>query len=103
MGEGAGHIHRTFRVTCERGEVALQRLNTQVFPDLDAVMANLQAVTAHLQGKGVKTLELVPTNSGGFLHTDAEGVWRCTRFIAGGACHSNPFTARRARRSEGPW
>ncbi|MBS1784084.1 MAG: aminoglycoside phosphotransferase family protein [Acidobacteria bacterium] len=97
MGEGAGHIHRTFRVTCERGEVALQRLNTQVFPDLDAVMANLQAVTAHLQGKGVKTLELVPTNSGGFLHTDAEGVWRCTRFIAGGRMPLEPPSLHDAR------
>lgn len=97
MGEGAGHIHRTYRVDCERGAIALQRLNEAVFPDLDAVLSNLERVTGHLKGKGVPTLELVSVRSGGFLHRDGEGAWRATRFIAGGRMPLDPPSLAEAR------
>lgn len=97
MGEGAGHIHRTFRVDCEHGAIALQRLNEAVFPDLDAVVSNLERVTSHLKRKGTQTLELVPIRSGGFLHRDGEGAWRATRFIGGGRMPSEPPSHAEAR------
>ncbi len=97
LGEGAGHIHRTYRVDCERGALALQRLNETVFPDLDAVIANLERVTGHLRDSGVPTLELVPVRSSGHLFRNEDGAWRATRFIAGGRMPTEPPTLADAR------
>ena len=97
LGEGAGHIHRSFRVTCEQGAVVLQSLNERVFPDLDALMANMVRVTAHLGAKLPRALRLVPARGGGHLHRDASGAWRCTRFIAGGRMPLEPAPLADAR------
>lgn len=97
LGEGAGHIHRSFRVRCEEGAVVLQRLNERVFPDLDAVMANMVRVTAHLVTKLPCALALVPARAGGHLHRDAAGAWRCTRFIEGGRMPLEPAPPADAR------
>lgn len=103
LGEGAGHIHQTFRVDCEGGAVALQRLNTAVFPDLDAVMANISAVTAHLGAQEAghpdaarRVLGFLPAREGGLLHRDEAGAWRCARFIEGGRMPTEPATPREA-------
>lgn len=97
LGEGAGHIHRSFRVVCEDGAVVLQRLNERVFPDLDAVMANMVRVTAHLRTKLPRTLTLLPARAGGHLHRDASGAWRCTRFIEHGRMPLEPPSLPDAR------
>jgi aminoglycoside phosphotransferase (APT) family kinase protein len=97
LGEGAGHIHRSFRVACEGGAVVLQRLNERVFPDLDAVMDNMARVTAHLRARLPRVLTLVPAREGGHLHRDAVGAWRCTRFIEGGRMPLEPATLAEAR------
>lgn len=97
LGEGAGHIHRSFRIACEKGAVVLQRLNERVFPDLDAVMANMVRVTAHLESKVPRALTLVPARAGGHMHRDASGAWRCTRFIGGGRMPLEPATVPDAR------
>lgn len=98
LGEGAGHIHKTFRVDCEGGVVVLQCLNERVFPDLDAVMANFTVVTDHLRAKRAgSVLEALPAKDGGLLHRDAEGAWRCTRFIEGGRMPTEPATTEDAR------
>ena len=98
LGEGAGHIHQTFRVDCEGGAVVLQCLNEQVFPDLDAVMANFVLVTGHLRRKPAeRVLEALPARAGGWLHHDGAGVWRCTRFIEGGRMPAEPPTLEDAR------
>lgn len=92
-----GHIHDSFRVVAGSGleeqSYLLQRLNPQVFPDLEGLMANLQAVTAHLslavRRLGLRQPErrvpqLVPNREGGILVRDAQGgFWRMLRFIGG--------------------
>ena len=105
LGEGSGHIHRTFRVECEGGALALQRLNAEVFPDLEALMANFLAVTEHLRAKQAGTPDLdrrvlrsLPLRGGGWLHRDGEGAaWRATRFIEGARMPSEPATPGEAR------
>ena len=44
-----GHIHQNFLVTCTGGRYVLQRLNDRVFPDIDAVLHNVERVVAHLE------------------------------------------------------
>lgn len=97
IGEGAGLIHRSFRVACEDGAVVLQRLNERVFPDLDAVMDNMVRVTAHLASRLPRALALVSARAGGHLHRDASGAWRCTRFIEGGRMPLEPAPLADAR------
>jgi Ser/Thr protein kinase RdoA (MazF antagonist) len=48
---GQGHIHHTYlvRLTGESERFVLQRVNTHVFSDLEAVMQNIARVTAHVR------------------------------------------------------
>ena len=93
---GSGHIHETWvarygDANAER--MLLQRLNPQVFPDLEILMENLRRVTEHVRAKLEAThppelerrsLRLVPTRAGAWLHVDAEGAaWRAFDFVTG--------------------
>jgi hypothetical protein len=96
---GSGHIHDTYRAKSNRttfdraGTPAyciLQRINTQIFRNLAALMENIERVTAHLAAQvsgepdsGRRVLTLIPTRSGRFWFTDVDGhAWRAFRFIA---------------------
>ena len=49
---GEGLINETYKVkTCEtdRPDYVLQRINHHVFPDIDRVMHNIDAVTSHIR------------------------------------------------------
>jgi thiamine kinase-like enzyme len=50
---GQGHIHQTYlvRLTGGAGLWVLQRVNTSVFSDLEAVMQNIARVTAHVRAR----------------------------------------------------
>ena len=94
---GPGLINESYRVVGAgpdgMGSYLLQRLNPRVFPDSDAVMANIKAVTAHL-GSGVArdseadhrrvVLELMPSPGGALAFVAPDGArWRLFRFIEG--------------------
>ena len=74
---GAGLINETFLVAAETGEYVVQRLNTAVFPDPDAVTANIVAVHRHLRGALMP--EPVPTPAGQWLAWDDAAPWRAWR------------------------
>lgn len=79
-----GHINDGYLVTTDGGCYLLQRLNPLVFPDADAVMANVAAVTHHLRDKGEPTLTLVPAVGGGHSWRDGEGAtWRMYEYLQG--------------------
>jgi Phosphotransferase enzyme family len=98
-----GHIHETYVVTCRPPaatagaagadaavRIVLQRLNGEVFHDLDALTANLRRVTAHLrQGaaeRGVRPIVADPieTHAGGWTYVDEGGAtWRASGFVEG--------------------
>lgn len=98
---GNGHINDTFLVDCATDagtrRVVLQRINTAVFRDPDAVMENMGRVTAHAArglaaapagGPRQEVPAVVPTRAGGPLHRDAAGgCWRCLTFIADADSH----------------
>ncbi|MBI5690221.1 MAG: glucosamine-6-phosphate deaminase [Verrucomicrobia bacterium] len=114
---GNGHINDTFAVSFEQGGVTtryiLQRINENVFRQVDAVMENVARVTAHAGRRAVasgapdairRALTLIPTRSGGNLHRDAMGAWRCYIFIEGATSHDlieHPAMAREAARAFG--
>ena len=92
----SGHINDTYVVSCrvEDGSQVryiLQRINQNVFKNPEEVMANIQAVTAHLRRKIVEnggdpereTLNLIPTWEGAIYVVEDGEVWRAYKFIEG--------------------
>ncbi len=91
-----GYINRTYYIETlsERGHVhkyTLQRINTNVFPDVDALMENFQLTTDHLYGR----LRLPGRHARGSVHSlrctkdgypylrDDSGCWRMVTFFDG--------------------
>jgi N-acetylhexosamine 1-kinase len=77
---GSGLIHQTLLVESEAGSHVFQRLNNNVFPNLDHVMENIQKVTALLKEQGESTLDFLVAEPGGKLlfKDDAGSFWRCS-------------------------
>ncbi len=92
----SGHINDTYVVTYRQSDGSrlryiLQRINSNVFKKPAEVMANIQAVTAHLRKKIAaaggdperETLNLILAKAGGsFVEADGE-FWRAYKFIEG--------------------
>ena len=89
-----GYINRTYQVKTlsERGHIhqyILQRINTNVFPDMDALMSNFALTTEHLSeslqmpGKHERgtVLTLRPTKDGKRYFTDESGSWRVMTYF----------------------
>ena len=94
---GAGHINETFLVEAAVGEYVVQRINTAVFPDPEAVTANIVVVYRHLRG-GLMP-EPVPTPAGGWLVWDGGAPWRAWRRVPGrplGSAEASPAALRAA-------
>lgn len=91
-----GYVNRTYRVETlsDRGHIhkyTLQRINTNVFPDVDALMDNFKLTTDHLHGRfllpghgkkgSVQTLR--PTKDGCSFLKDDSGCWRMLTYFDG--------------------
>jgi hypothetical protein len=102
-GPEAGNIHQSWVVTCSAParRYLLQRINTAVFPDPDALMANVVTVTEHVrqrlaaEGGDVErgVVSLVATTAGGWLWPGASGPWRCFRFVEDSYSRATAVTA----------
>ncbi len=78
---GEGHINLTLLVTTDEKRYILQKMNTNVFPDTEGLMANICAVTEYLDKKGVETLRVIPTTDGKNYYSDETGKYRVYDFI----------------------
>jgi len=95
---GTGLINRTFIARSRDGEWrVLQQLNPMFPPE---VMEDIEAVTAHLAGRGLLTPRLVPDREGRLWLPDAGGAWRVLTRIPGRVLDAigNPVQAREAGR-----
>jgi hypothetical protein len=90
---GQGHIHETFLVdpiNMESPPLILQRINTQVFKNVDMLMHNLELVCAHIAYKNRKS-GLDPAKSGillleaeegkSYIGSEKAGFWRMFWYI----------------------
>ena len=95
---GAGHIHDTFLVRFSPSQsFILQRINTRVFRNPQAVMENIVRVTEHLRAKlaaapgpdwSREALRLIPAKDGRPWFVDDDGsYWRMFDFIGGTLTH----------------
>ncbi|MDO4571728.1 MAG: aminoglycoside phosphotransferase family protein [Clostridia bacterium] len=95
---GNGHIHRTYLVICEDGRrYFLQKINTAVFTDPEALMQNIRLVTAHLSARcesARESLRLVPARDGAFYARLESGCWRVYEAVPDSLCLERAETPR---------
>ena len=104
---GRGLINDSFRVTAGADRWVLQRINGQVFPDPEGIMANLSLLAAHLSRLGNRDLvwpELATTDEGLTWTQDEEGAfWRLMGFINGRPLERVEDSHQAARDVTAPW
>lgn len=92
---GNGHINETY-VVGHKKRYILQKINTNVFRDPEAVMRNIEAVTAHLRRRVAEeggdpdsaTLTIVPTTDGRSFYRASDGAYyRAYLFIENAVCY----------------
>ncbi len=95
---GNGHINDTYRIECVEGypRFVLQRINGEVFQNLEALNNNVERVTEFLREKikagggdpDRETLNLYPAKDGQKHYTDERGqCWRLTLYIEDSVCY----------------
>jgi Ser/Thr protein kinase RdoA (MazF antagonist) len=89
---GNGHINDTLKVSTATGKTkyVLQRINHQIFTNVDMLQGNIRTVTEHIRGKleamgekdiDRKVLRFLPTKEGKGYYFDGENYWRVSLFI----------------------
>lgn len=101
---GAGHINRTFRITSNEGrQYILQRINTNVFKDVDVLMDNIVKVTEHLKAKGCDertSMTVIPAKDGrNYIKASDGSFWRMLIYINDSLCLQAPRTTEDFRQS----
>jgi Ser/Thr protein kinase RdoA (MazF antagonist) len=86
---GNGLINDTFLVTTATQPFVLQRINTQVFPKPEQIMANLATFSQHIAKKNRREVRLqlphalnTATNNKPLYQDEQGGMWRALSFIA---------------------
>ncbi len=101
---GQGFINDTYIVTTQKSRYILQRKNHNIFPDVPAMMDNIQRVTTHLKAKvraaggdpEREVLTVIPTHDGTLYHRDGEEFWAASLYIEGSVTHEVANTPRLA-------
>lgn len=101
---GEGFINDTLLVYvegCPAPKYILQRKNHLVFPDVPAMMDNIQKVTRHIKAKVAdplrETLTVIPTKDGKLYYRDADGnFWAVCLFIEGSKSYDRADTEQLA-------
>lgn len=88
----SGHIHKTYLVTTDTGDIyVLQWLNRYVFPNIDAIMDNMAAISTYLRSHPeleVPMISYIDTVEGAHYYDEGEGgCWRCYRFVDDSVCY----------------
>ena len=112
---GNGLINDTFRVVTEGDapDYVLQRINNNIFTDVDLLQHNIDAVTGHIRRKleaagaddiDRKVLRFVSTQQGKTYYLDNEGrYWRVSVFIPDAVTYEqvDPTSSRNAGKAFG--
>ena len=101
---GQGFINDTYIVTTEKSRYILQRKNHHIFPDVPAMMDNIERVTTHLKAKVAaaggdpmrEVLTVVRTKEGKLYHREGDNYWAASLYIEGSVTHDKADTPRLA-------
>ena len=93
----SGHINQTFLAETDCGaKYILQRVNENVFPDVDAIMENIALMREELEREGQAELtpRFLKTRDGKPYFTDAAGgAWRVYPFVPNSVSRLRPESA----------
>ncbi|MEM0515548.1 aminoglycoside phosphotransferase family protein [Pseudoalteromonas sp. YIC-827] len=84
---GNGHINTTMLLSHQGGSVVVQKLNTQVFPEPEQLVANARKIEQHLAQKqqasqyDLEVIKHVPSQDDAFLVSIEGEHWRALEFI----------------------
>ncbi len=104
-----GHINDTFLVKTineNNPDYVVQKINHDIFKDVDKLMINIHRVTNHIKKKlaanektkNKKYLELVKTNDGRLYHQEPKGnYWRCYVYCQNGSANYDEISPGMAR------
>lgn len=89
-----GHINETYLITTDTGaRYILQWINTYVFPNVNALMSNMSAISAFLKGhqeNKTAMISYIDTLDGRSYYDDGQGgCWRIYRFVDNSVCHQS--------------
>ena len=85
---GNGHINVTYLVMTKNKKCyVLQKINNNVFKDVDQLMHNIYLTTNFLVKKGYETLEIVPTKNSRLYYQDGDEYYRCYTYIDDVICY----------------
>jgi len=102
---GNGLINATYLVTTAAEPFVLQGINAHVFPEPEAILANLAEIGRHLDGKASDAVELqiprlIPSAAGVAAVRDDRGrIWRATHYIADALSLEELGDSREARQA----
>ena len=107
-GLGQGFINDTFIIRTEGDapDYILQRKNKAIFPDVPAMMDNIDRVTAHIRKRVIaeggnpmrEVMTIIPTHDGKFYHIDEEGeYWAVCIFISDTVAYDSANSEELAR------
>ena len=78
---GNGHINKTYEVKTEKGgHYILQKVNDNVFKDVEMLMRNINYVSSYLIEKGFESLHLVKTKDGKLYFKEKSEFFRVYLF-----------------------
>lgn len=85
---GNGHINLTYScLTNTNKRYVLQKINNNVFKDVDLLMKNYSLVTDFLTGRGVETIKLAKTKNGKYYCFVDGGYYRLFDYIENVICY----------------
>nr|WP_256260912.1 aminoglycoside phosphotransferase family protein [Shewanella sp. NIFS-20-20] len=103
---GNGHINDTFLVRWPQGEMVLQRLNTQVFPNAEALVGNAAKISEHLLAQAnagdypLQVVEPVVTaDQQAAIDLGERGYWRAISYLRHSASVEVVENAEQARQA----
>ena len=88
---GNGHINSTFLITTKGDDknYVLQKINNNVFKNIDELMLNIYHITNFLTSKGYKTLKIIKTKDDKLYYVDDSQFYRLYVFIDDVFCSDN--------------
>ena len=90
----SGHIHQTYLIETDNGSrYILQWINQYVFPNVNAIMNNMSAISQFLrqQGGQMPMIHYLRTTEDKSYYDDGEGgAWRAYRFVDNSMCLQRP-------------
>ena len=78
---GNGHINKTFEVKTEKnGHYILQKINNNIFKNVDMLMNNINYISSYLREKGFESLQIIKTKEGKLYYEENNEFFRVFLF-----------------------